>query len=217
MGIFKRILSRDPERRGVLFSGLFGKQLGGGVDVSGKGNDIVSMLRTAYGPGPRGNAVDTRSAAKELGVSQRTVQRWIAAKDHQHAKPKPSHLKAIRKASRQAATTKKGRQRHIAKARSSPQARKIDQLGGQLTVKAKSGVVSGGKAYVRDRLPVKFKVPPRDIDAMWSAYEQGGEKGFSQWLTSWADSNYVDGFEFEKISNISLEPLEKGAIDPDRF
>lgn len=216
MGIFTRIFSRDTGRRSALFSGLFGKQLGGDIDVSGKGTDIVSMLRAAYGPGSRGNAVDTRTAAKELGVSQRTVQRWIANKDHQHAKPKAQHLKAIRKASRQAATTKKGRQRHVAKARSTAQARKIGQLGGQLSVRGNSGVVTGGKSYMRPRT-VKLQVPPRDIDSMWSAYEQGGEKGFSQWLSSWADSNYVDGFDFEKINSLSLEPLEKGAVDPDRL
>ena len=38
---------------------------------------VRDLLAYAYGPGPRGGAVNTRAAADALGVSVRTVQRWV--------------------------------------------------------------------------------------------------------------------------------------------
>src|SRR5664279_1619399 len=87
--------------RSLLFASLTGRE----GDVSGQPTgDVPAMLTAAYGPGPRGG-VHTRAAAADLGVSQRTVQRWVAGEGHQRNRPAPEHLRTLARKARQAATT----------------------------------------------------------------------------------------------------------------
>ena len=82
---FKDNLEADEHRRSSLFRGLTGRQ---GADVSGKAGtspDLRGMLLAAYGPGARGG-VNTAAAAQDLGVSRRTVERWVAPEGRQRAR-----------------------------------------------------------------------------------------------------------------------------------
>lgn len=208
MDIKKRSLASDPGRRQSVFQGLFGRR-DVELDVSGKSSNIVAMLRTAFGEGRQGRPVDTKAAASGLGVSQRTVQRWIAGEGKQRIKaPRTEHLAALRKASRQAATTRKGRKRMIDDARRSRRFAQGQAKGIRLTVRGMSGFADGGQHYLRYR-SVPLKLTPDQVDAMWSAYEQGGDKGFSQWLTS-RSQDYLTGWEYESIDSLQFDSLKPG-------
>lgn len=208
MDIKKRSLASDPGRRQTIFQGLFGGR-GVELDVSGKGSNIMSMLRTAFGEGKQGRPVDTKAAAAGLGVSQRTVQRWIAGDGKQRIKsPRSDHLVALRKASRQAATTRKGRKRMIDEARRSRRHAQGQTKGIRLTVRGTSGFADGGQHYLRYR-SVPLKLTPDQVDAMWSAYERGGDKEFSNWLTG-RSQDYLSGWEYEHIDSIEFSSLKPG-------
>lgn len=208
MDIKKLSLATDPGRRQAVFQGLFGRR-DVEFDVSGKGTNIVSMLRTAFGEGRQGRPVDTKAAAAGLGVSQRTVQRWIAGEGKQRIKaPRADHLAALRKASRQAATTRKGRKRMVAEARRSRKFAQGKTKGIRLTVRGMSGFADAGQHYLRYR-SVPLKLTPDQVDAMWDAYERGGDKGFSDWLTS-RSQDYLTGWEYESIDSLQFDSLKPG-------
>lgn len=208
MDIKKLTLGSDPGRRQSVFQGLFGRR-DVEFDVSGKGSNIVSMLRTAFGEGRQGRPVDTKAAAAGLGVSQRTVQRWIAGEGKQRIKaPRADHLASLRKASRQAATTRKGRKRMVDEARKSRKFAQGQTKGIKLTVRGMSGFSDAGQHYLRYR-SVPLKLTPDQVDAMWNAYERGGDKGFSEWLTS-RSQDYLTGWEYESIDSLQFDSLKPG-------
>lgn len=151
------------------------------------------MLQAAFGKGPRGGAVNTKEAAKTLGVSPQTVRRWSAGTQQ----PSPEHLDAIKGAARKATGTKPGR-KDIA-----------DEYRKTTTVKRPrkiwvDGYQGPGPEYMRDRR-IQFDVSDNDLDAMLRAYEDGGADGFRDWLTGQADSAYLADWEFGTIDEFGLE------------
>lgn len=207
--LIKDKLDADPNRRSPMFTGLTGR---GGADVTGKASatpDLRGMLRAAYGPGPRSD-VNTTAAAKSLGVSKRTVERWLASSSSASSisKPKAQTLSKLVAASRKAATTKAGRIRAMKTMRNSQEGKRLMKHGGVVQVKGVQGV-HHKKHYVRWRavnFPPQDILSPAEIDALWKSYEQNGEEGASQWLTSYARQNYAAGWEFEKIDSVRLIP-----------
>lgn len=208
---FKDELEADEHRRTSLFQGLTRRQ---GADVSGKAGttpDLRGMLLAAYGPGARGG-VNTAAAAKDLGVSRRTVERWVAPEGRQRiAKPKTDTLQKLTTKSRQSATTQQGRRAAIKSVRESKQGKSIAKYGARVKIKGRQGVAGGGGFYIRDRSiqipPDQGGMSPSDVEAMWSAYERGGDKELSKWLSGYASDKYVDGWTFESIDNISIDPI----------
>lgn len=206
---FQTELHEDPQRRSPLFEGLTELR---GADVTGKPGDtpdLKGMLLAAYGPGRR-TEIDTRSAAKDLGVSQRTVQRWLATEEHQRtARPKAQNLARLATRSRQAATTQAGRRRAMQAVRQSRKGKALRNFGGKIYITGKQGVEGGGGFYIRYRTigipPTGDLVPPADIEGLWAAYERGGEKSVSQWLTDYADQHYAGDWTFETIDDIRVE------------
>lgn len=207
----KSKLDPDPGRRGSVFTGVTGRT---GADVSGTVGatpDVRGMLRAAYGPGPRSD-VNTAAAAKNLGVSKRTVERWLAKSDASSriSRPKAETLKKLAKAARQAATTKSGRKRAMKAMRASKEGKRLTQHGGRVRVTGVQGVYGNSQYYVRYRSvafpPTQAGMSPAEIESLWAAYEQGGDKGASEWLASYGDQHYAHGWSFESIASIEYEP-----------
>jgi hypothetical protein len=194
-------------RRNLLFSAFTGRHE---VETSGKSTDIHAMLATTYGIERRGKtSIDTRKASKDLGVSQRTIQRWLKEEN----KPKLDNLKKIQTKSRQAASTKRGRQTAL---KASPKNVHFKKYGAHLTVKGVQGPPpgSGGKAYTRDRLS-QLELDPDTFSALMDAFEQGGEKSAVAYLEGIYNDKYVADWSFGTIRELTFNDLStRGSRDP---
>ncbi len=185
-----------PDLRQTLFGALTGRA----GDVTGRPDgDLRGMLQAAFGEGRRPGGVDTRSAAQGLGVTQRTVQRWLAGADRQRHQANPQHLKAIASRARQAASTQRGRRTSVADVRQGPLARR----GARLSVRGVQGPIRAGTDYRRLRR-VDVELQPEDVDALLSAYERGGDRAFVSWLEGHMDQQYVADWGFESIADLEL-------------
>lgn len=191
----------DAAQRQALFEALTGNA---GANVTGTSNDVAGMLRTVYGTTRHGQAtVDTREAARRLGVSQRTVQRWIKNENQ----PSPDHLKALRTRSRQASTTKRGRARALKRALASaprPQAGVRVEVAG----------FQGPKDYGRDRLS-RQKLNPEEYQELLDAYAAGGDQGALTYLQGIYDEKYVDNWQFGSISSFRVDGLGSSTLRDD--
>jgi hypothetical protein len=177
-----------------LFQGLTGRQ---GTPTGGSVRD---MIVAAFGTTKRGGP-NTRAAAEQLGVSQRSVQRWLAGENRQQRnKPRADHLSTLRTKARQSATTKKGRKAALDSSRS----RFSNRKSARLTTHGMQGPEGGGKGYARQRA-VTIELSGDDIDAMFDAYEQRGDAGVTEWLERHHSDHYVPGWTFENIDRIGLE------------
>lgn len=167
-------------------------------DVSGRVDPslVREQLIAAYGPGRRGAAIDTRAAAKDLGVTQRTVERWIAAEGRQRSTPKLASLRRLAGRSRQAATTKAGRSAAVARMRNTSQGKNKANFGGRLTIDG----YQGPKGYPRIRA-ITLDLPPDQVEAMWSAYEAGGQKALLEWVNGRGDE-YVQGWSVNRLDDL---------------
>lgn len=177
-----------------IFQGLTGRK---GAPTGG---NVRDMIVAAFGTTKRGGP-NTRAAAEQLGVSQRSVQRWIAGENRkQRHAPRSDHLSTLRTKARQSATTKKGRKTSLDGAR----ARFSGRKSARLTTYGMQGPEGGGKGYSRQR-GVTLELDADDIDAMFDSYEKGGDAGVTQWLEQHHSNNYVPGWTFENIDRIGLE------------
>jgi hypothetical protein len=189
----------------MVFSAVTGRP----GDVSGTG-DVRDMLLAAFGVGPRGG-VNTRAAAAGLGVSQRTVQRWLAPEGRQRNQPRADHLKDLGKRARQAATTKKGRRTALTPARKDAMSR----YGAKVLVRGEQGPRRAGRDYSRDRW-TDLVLDPADVAAMRAAYEAGGDKGFVAWMENHYDAEYVGGWTFSTIRELHITD-PRSQLDPRRM
>lgn len=182
--------------RSALFAALTGRE----GDVSGQPTgDVRSMLAAAYGPGPRGG-INTRAAGHDLGVSQRTVQRWVAGEGHQRNRPSSTHLQTLAGKARQAATTRRGRRAALTGARSSPATR----YGAKLSIRGVQGPTAAGREYRRPR-QIMLQLDPDAVNDMLDAYEARGDKGLVGWLETYSSDTYVDGWGFDSIEHLDLD------------
>lgn len=188
-------ISRN-EARGTFFEALTGRA---GADVTGSsGGDLRSMLMAAYGTSARDpRSPNTAAAARGLGVSQRTVQRWIASPDKQHQKPRTATLKKLSTRARQAATTKRGRERSIA-----PRRDRLTKRGFRLSITGVQGP-DHGPGYTRRR-NVPFDIDPDRAEAVLDAYIQGGDAGVQEYLVKNVHEIYHDSWVFEDIDSVNL-------------
>jgi hypothetical protein len=184
-----------------LRNALFRSVTGRAGDVSGRADaDVRGMLTAAYGPGPRGAAINTRAAAQDLGVRQRTVQRWLAGDERQHNRPSDTHLRGLARKARQAATTRAGRRRALAGVRGSSMTR----YGSKMAVRGVQGPTAAGRDYRRSR-QVLLQLDPDSVTDLLDAYEAGGDKGLVSWLEEYAGDHYVDGWGFDSIEHLGLD------------
>ncbi len=153
--------NKDPGRRSTIFGALTGRS---GASVSpGRGApDVRGLLLAAYGFNKRGG-LNTADAAKDLGgVTQRTVQRWVATEGHQRiGKPRADTLQKLAKKSRQAATTQRGRKAALASFRATSKGKALANRGGHLRVRGHQGPSAAGKTYKRGPPdPTRTHPPP---------------------------------------------------------
>jgi hypothetical protein len=162
------------------------------------------MLMAAFGPSSRDpNRPDVAAAARGLGVSARTVQRWLAPPGRQRiAHPRPQTMQAITTRSRQAATTRRGRSRAIA----APQGRAAAQAsrrGMSLRITGSQGV---DPDYNRRRTTI-WHLDPNNAGALQDAWVRGGDQGALDWLSAHSDIYGVDSWNFDGVDNVEARGL----------
>ncbi len=186
--------------RSKLFTALTGRA----ADVSGAAQgDVRGMLMAIGGPSSKTQSgIDLTKAASALGVSRRTAERWLSTGQ----RPRPRNATALARKARQAATTKAGRRAALA---GSPVQRAAAR-GARISITALQGPHT--RDYMRKRT-TQILLDPADAQAMFDAWEQGGDKGFMTWATThWGgDPNtgrlgeYVDGWQFGDVDDVTIE------------
>ena len=192
--------------RGKIFSALTGRQ----ADVSGKADgDMSGMLMAVGGPSSKTKSgIDLTKAAKSLGVSRRTVERWVkTAQTGTGQRPSAKHAATLVTKARQAATTKAGRKAALA---GSTVRQAIATRGARVSIEALQGPRAAGRDYMRKRT-TQIDLDPTDAEAMMSAWENGGEKGFMSWATSHWGNEYLDDWKFGEVDTVGIERPEGGA------
>lgn len=185
--------------RGRVFEALTGRR---DVDVSGRGEDVTGQLMAIGGPSPRTRSgIDLTKAARSLGVSRRTVERWVkTAQTGTGQRPSAQHARLVAGKARQVATTQGGRREALA----SSGARQAVSGGARLSMRGLQGPRAAGRDYVRSRT-TQLDLDPADAQAMVDAYERGGDKGFMSWATAHWGQEYVDDWRFESLDEIGVE------------
>ncbi|GAA1746736.1 hypothetical protein [Microbacterium paludicola] len=171
-------------------------------------DDVAGMLQVLYGTtrtrrGDDGQlrevrAVDTREAARGFGVSQRTIQRWLKGASN----PRREHKDKLVTRTRQAATTKRGRQRLANRARRNAPGRPI-------RVQIRSHQGPSDPSYKRDRT-TRADLSPEAYEELLSAYAETGEEGMREYLAGYFSSgstDYPTDWEFDDIQKIGFERL----------
>lgn len=187
---------------------VFGALTGISGDVSGdRGGNLRDMLMAIGGPARTKSGINLTEVAKELGVTRRTVERWVTTDGSERGKPKAVTLVAVATKSRQAATTQRGRAKALGRMRGGTGAGSggaaISTYGAKLTVRAHQGVVAGGREYLRDRT-ISMALDPEAVEAMQAAYAQGGDKAFLAWAENHADMTYAAGWGIDRIDSLDL-------------
>jgi hypothetical protein len=188
-------MANDTDLRSNFFGTITGRH---GADVSGGGN-VGSMLLAAFGPSKRdASRPNTAAAAKSLGVSQRTVQRWLAGAGHERQKPKATTLAKISKRARQASTTKAGRARAVAQTFG-----KKLPTGMRMKVYGMQG--PGDPSYDRLRT-VNFDLDDPNLSkGFLNAWVDGGDQGALRWLSDNAEETYgMDGWHFGRVDDVDM-------------
>ena len=165
--------------------------------------NILGRLLAVGGPSHRTKSgIDLTHAAKVLGVSRRTVERWVkTAETGKGQQPSPDHDVLLAKKARQVATTKAGRKESLA---TSGMAQAALSRGARISVTGMQGPRRAGLDYLRRRT-TQLDLDPDQVAAMMDAWEQGGDKGFMKWLTDHYDSEYLDGWGFLDPEAIEIE------------
>lgn len=186
---------RDTDLRATLFSSLTGQQ---GNVSGGDPDDVRGMLLAIGGPAKTKSGINLTSVAQQLGVTRRTVERWVTTAGERN-RLRGRNLEQVRTRSRQAATTKAGRRRSMAGAR----ARGVGKFGARLSVRGAQGLNAAGKAYRRSRR-VTLDLSPDDVQAAMNAYEQGGDAGYMTWMEQHFSENYQPDWHFDSVDDHSL-------------
>lgn len=180
--------STTPQFGRTMFSALTGRP------AAGRGDSIRAQLITAFGASRRDpDRPDTAAAAKALGVSQRSVQRWVAGQGIS-----PQHTRAVSTRARQAMSTKRGRARAIAAGGSG---RPPGRSGQGLIIGGVQGVKSSIADNYRDR-ETAVRLSDEDLAGLQAAWVEHGDTGAAAWMHQHWDSHYVSGWHFSEIDDV---------------
>ena len=176
--------------RGAVFAALTGRK----GDVSGGGESVRGMLAAVAGTSRRTGEVDTRAAAAALGVSQRTVQRWLRSeRETGRAGIRPENLTRTQKSSRQAATTRQGRRRALQDART----RRNRQRPVTVQVHGEQGPRRTGKRYCGPRT-TQASWTRTSTTRCWMPTRPAATAGVADYLeTVWAE-DFLDDWSFHQ-------------------
>lgn len=196
--------------RGQVFTAMTGLR---GADVSGESvgqdgqpkGDLRGMLLAVGGKSSRTKSgIDLTAAAKKLGVSRRTAERWVQSSEQgKGQRPSAKHLDNLTERARQAATTKAGRTGHAQKLRQSM------SRGGTLEVTGLQGPNRAQTDYLRDATVTK-DLSPEDAEAMINAWENGGDAGFESWMSGFMGDRQMTGWTVSSVSDLSIKPTTRG-------
>jgi transposase-like protein len=189
----------SPLRR-TLFTALTGSQLG----------ELRGMLLAVGGATTRTRSgIDLTAAARKLGVSRRTVERWVrTAETGRGQRPSPRHAQQLTRRARQAVRSKSGRQAIVATARQQVAAR-----GARLSISGLQGPHAAGRDYMRRRL-TQLDLDPAQAGALLDAYTQGGEQGFLSWATDHWGREYLDDWTFGAVETVQVDTPQGGRWQP---
>ncbi|MEU6562583.1 hypothetical protein [Nocardia nova] len=183
------------------FAGMSGRT---GADATGHANsELHDALLAAYGPGPRGGAINITAAAKGEGRSRSTIKRWLKGQ----AQPKEANRAQLLTNARKAADTKSGRTAAITARRDSPAGAKMAKYGARLTV---SGI-QGRVGYERDRT-VHWELPAELADDALKAYEQDGDIGLADFMADYAntdDYGNIDDWNVFTFDTVTMDEKAK--------
>lgn len=205
----------DKGLRTGLFRSLTGLR---GADVSGNpGGDIKGMLLAVGGSSKRTKSgIDLTAAANRLGVSRRTVERWVRnAETGRGQRPNPVHAKQLAALARKTVSTKAGRRR-IAKMITD----RLADSRVKVTLYGVQGPSDPGTQFnalgypesetLKPRLRASYVIlPPEDVSSMVSSWVQGGEKGFRDWAEQQCDGpgrdvNYLEGWKIFDLHDVDI-------------
>ena len=170
----------------AMFEGLTGQKI---PDYTAEHPDTREMLKFLF-PGKSDRyPIATGLAAKKLGVSQSTVQRWIRGAQN----PRATITKEITKRVRQTVTTQRGRSQLAKRVQAQMPAKQRVDADGALQ----------GPSDVTERY-ANLEMSPFDQQQLYNAWVQGGDAGATDYLTSlYSDpSRYVDGWQFHGIKGV---------------
>lgn len=162
--------------RSVLYRGLTG-----GTQGRPDSDSVRERLLMVAGPSDRTRSgIDLTRAAAVLGVSRRTLERWVAQeRDGTGQRPSPGNDRQLSTAARKAASTQAGRRAVVARL---PRPDPTKQV--RLKVSGLQGTARGGRYYLRRRDTTVF-LSAGSYDRMLAAYASGGDKGLQAWLTGY--------------------------------
>ena len=189
-----------PDIRSTIFGALTGRQ----VDVSGQpGGDLRGMLMAVGGPSSRtSSGIDLTNAARSLGVSRRTVERWVrTAQTGAGQRPSPTHASSLARQARRVATTKAGRRAALA---GTTIRQAVTSRGARLSITAVQGPRAAGRDYLRGRT-TQVELDPAAAQAMVTAWENGGDRGFMSWAAEHWDQEYLADWTFDSVNDVTLE------------
>lgn len=179
---------------------LFNRLTGRDGDVSGSTEgDVAGQLLAVGGASSRTRSgIDLTAAAQRLGVSRRTVERWVRTSETGTGqRPSAGHATSLARRARQSATTKAGRRAAL---QGSSVRQAVTSRGARVSIDARQGP---GRDYTRKRV-TQLDLDPADAEAMMNAWENGGEKGFMSWATGHWDGDYLEGWTFTDVDDISV-------------
>jgi len=175
----------------ATFGFLTGRTATGVLD-----GDRNAQLVVAYGASRRDpTRVDVAAAAKGLGVTRRSVQRWLAG-----GGISPAHAAKLQKTARQAMTTKRGRQRVMRATRASKAAQRPPGKTG-LRIGGVQGVLSGTTDAHRDRV-TNVSFTDNDLEAMQDLWVEHGTAGAAAFLHQQMDQHYCEGWQFLSVDDL---------------
>lgn len=181
----------SPAFRERIFGFVTGRRGGGALE-----GDRRAQLIAAFGANPRDpSRPNIAAAARGMGVSPRSVQRWAAG-----AGISRRHQQALTTRARQAMTTRRGR---AAALRASgdltlPRGKNALRVGGD------QGVVSASDGNYRVR-ETRAQVSPEDLQRMQDLWVEHGEAGVAAFLHDHFDQHYYSGWHFRSIDDIGWD------------
>lgn len=190
-------------RRQALFEALTGRT-DHSLDRTAP-TDVAAMLMSRFAYEYRGEQrVNTADAAKFLGVSRRTVQKYL--KQGRMPDKSPAYKK-LRLAIRQQVTRKAGRQATVAEARRKAAASLEKNGGVRLKVYGMQGPPPSSKEDLRRVRNSYHEISGDQFEQMLDAYVDGGDQAMQDWLqdTFAGEGGYLPDWTISSIDRLDIE------------